>query len=474
MAGRNQKLQRPPLPELDVSAPCSMRRAGKWTALLLTAFFIGLGYLSYTLITQASFYMAKSGQTSYGIVYDRTGDVLFDGTQPLSNYEWGHFSDIGNLIGDTSGQMSNTVVARNISDLANYSFTYGTSGGISSLETTLLHRANRAVSNAYGAKNGTTIAYNWKTGEVLVCVSRPCVDIALGYNNLAEMPEGSLLCKAFYPTVPGSTQKVSTLLAAYEYAGVDTVNAIEFTCSGEWANANGDVIKCHQQSGHGTQTLAQAFANSCNPYFAQLVQSGRVPLSAIIGTYTHMGYAINGEKADSFSLNGITIRPASTKLTDKNQFETQWGALGQGQTLVSPYQLMLWQGAIANGTGSAVKPYLLKSKTSAEKKETSLASVSYTGQMFTPAAAKGVQDVMTQNAAEHYYVSLGNYRCGVKSGTAQVSDDGRQYENSLLVGFCLDESCPVAFCIQIEEREAWDVTTAQIAKVLLDSLAGAI
>ena len=57
---------------------------------------------------------------------------------------------------------------------------------------------------------------------------------------------------------------------------------------------------------------------------------------------------------------------------------------------------------------------------------------------------------------------------------AQVSDDGRQYENSLLVGYCLDESCPVAFCILIEERESWDITTAQIAKVLLDSLTGNI
>ena len=94
--------------------------------------------------------------------------------------------------------------------------------------------------------------------------------------------------------------------------------------------------------------------------------------------------------------------------------------------------------------------------------------------MFTPTAAKGVQAVMTKNAAEHYYVSLGNYTCGVKSGTAQVNDDGNEHENSLLVGYCLDESCPVAFCIVIEARESWDVTTAQIAKVLLDSLTGNI
>jgi len=473
MAAQQQPLrQRPPVPELDVSAPRSMRRAGKWTALLLTAFAAGLAYLGWRLISQSAFYMAKSGQATYGKVTDRTGDVLFDGSQPLSNYEWGHFADVGNLIGDTSGQMSNTIVSRNLSDLVNYSFTYGSSGEGAVLETTLLHSANIAVNNAYGAKNGTTIAYNWKTGETYVCVSRPCVDIAQGYANIAEMPEGSLLCKAFYPTVPGSTQKVSTLIAAYQYAGVDTVNNLQYDCPGYWTNPNGDVIKCHQEYGHGTQNLAAAFANSCNPYFAQLVQSGIVPLSEIITSYTKMGYAVNGEEAAPYNLNGIVIQPASTKLTDKDQFETEWGALGQGKTLVSPYQLMLWQGAVANGTGSAVLPYLLRSKTTADQKTTQLGAIKHTEQLFSPTAAKAVQDVMTQNATEHYYVSLGGYTCGVKSGTAQVSDDGRQYENSLLVGYCLDDRCPVAFCILIEERESWDITTAQIAKVLLDSLAG--
>ena len=87
-------------------------------------------------------------------------------------------------------------------------------------------------------------------------------------------------------------------------------------------------------------------------------------------------------------------------------------------------------------------------------------------------AAQGVQDVMVQNAANNYAWALSGYTCGVKSGTAQVNDGGNQYENSLLVGFCLDETCPVAFCIQIEARESWDITTGQIARTLLDALNG--
>ncbi|MBQ8921676.1 MAG: ABC transporter permease [Oscillospiraceae bacterium] len=447
-----------------------MRRAGKGTVLLLLAFILALVYLVYVLVTRSAFYMAKTGQTGYGRVVDRSGDVLFDGTKPMTDYEKGHFADVGNLIGDTTGQMSNTVVSKNIELLANYSFLYGKNSGTVTLKTTISHKATRACYNALGKKNGTVVAYNWKTGEMLVCMSKPCVDTALGYDNLDSMPAGSLLCKAFLPTVPGSTQKVSTLIAAYEQNGIDSVNATEFTCEGSWVNATDGKINCHNPKGHGTQKLNEAFANSCNPYFAQLVQSRLLPLSAIIETYTGMGYSVNGAKADSLLMDKLVIPPASTTLTDKDEFETQWGCLGQGKTLVSPYQLMLWQGAVANETGIAVQPYILASHTDIENRVTQLGSTQYTKRFFSQEAAKGVHAVMADNAEKHYYVSLGEYTCGVKSGTAQVQENGREYENSLLTGFCTDDDCPVAFCVMIEERVSTDLSSAQLAKVLLDAL----
>ena len=79
---------------------------------------------------------------------------------------------------------------------------------------------------------------------------------------------------------------------------------------------------------------------------------------------------------------------------------------------------------------------------------------------------------MTENAKLHYNPSLGRYTCGVKSGTAQVEQNGKAYENSLLTGFCLDDRCPVAFCVVIEERVSGELTTAQLTKTLLDALSG--
>ena len=467
-----QQQNKPKTMPIDIRAPRSTLRAGRAVTLLILCFLLGMGYLSYVLITESPMYMAKSGKTTYGVVYDRTGDVLFDGTKPLTDYPSGQFADVGNFIGDTSGQMTNTLVAKNLTALANYSFTSGIHG-TASLQTTLSHAANQAAYKALGSKNGTIIACNWKTGELLVCVSKPCVDIAKGYEDIASMPNGSLLCKAFYPMVPGSTQKVSTLIAAYETLGVKNVNDIEYSCEGSWLNANGQRIKCHRFEGHGHQTLAEAFANSCNPFFAQLVQSEQLPLTSIIEVYQRMGYSVNKSAAESYSLDGISIAPASTVLTDDTDFDTQWGCLGQGETLVSPYQLMLWQTAVANGTGTAILPYAVESCTSAEGKTVQVGKTTRTPQLFSVSAAKAVQEVMIANAENHYYVSLPDYNCGVKSGTAQVTDNGREYENSLLVGFCLDETCPVAFCILIEERTSKDISTAQVAKALLNALSAA-
>ncbi len=461
-------------PKLSVAAPTSVLRAGKMTWFLLLMFILALCYLTYTLVTESPYYMAMSGKAGYGIVYDRKGDVLFDGTRPLSEYPDGQFADVGNLIGDTSGQMTNTLVARNRMSLVNFSFMNGSAQSTASIETTLLHSANRKVFDALGKKDGTVIACNWKTGEILVCVSKPCVDIAEGYANIADMPKGSLLCKAFYPTVPGSTQKVSTLIAAYETCGVEEINALQFDCKGAWLNENGQRIKCHKSAGHGTQTTYEAFRNSCNPFFAQLVQSKDLPLSRVVKVFTRMGYGVNGEKADALSVNGITASAASLTLTDDGDFDTQWACLGQGDTLVSPLQLMLWQAAIANGTGMANLPYLIANTTSVKGEQTAGASAGKTEQMFSAETAVAVRTIMMANAEAQYSDHLGKYNCGAKSGTAQVNEDGKEYENSLLAGFCTDDDLPIAFCIVIEKRESGELTTAQLAGTLLKALDGVI
>lgn len=444
----------------------SLKRGSRLITFMIAVFIIGLIILIAKIQMEASFYISNSGSRNLGYVYDRNGDILFDDNAEEGQYADGYFKDLGNLIGDASGQMTNTLVARNLEKLSNYSFTSGISykGGKAAIYSTLSHDANEQVYSAFGSKDGCAIAYNYKTGEILVCVSRPSVDPLKGYEDL---PDGSLLCKAFYKTVPGSTQKVATLISATETMGIDALMEKSYSCSGVYTNNTGLDIVCHNSYGHGTQNIREAFANSCNPFFAQLVEDPDWSLSDIENCYKKMGYSVNGSEESEISIDGIISEKASTTLEDKNEFNTQWSCIGQGTSLVSPCQMMMWQSAIANETGKSTMPYLIDHVTNVNGRTVESASTSYSEQLFSSQTASDVKDIMLENGL-NYTGTIPGYTLGIKSGTAQVKDGAE--ENSLLTGFVDDENFPIAFAILIENRNSGDVTTDYIASVILDSL----
>ncbi len=448
----------------------SIRRVQKLITAMLLIFLAAFAFLIYRLQTEAGFYISNASKVSLGFVYDRNGDVLFDQNADAQIYGNDYFIDIGNLIGDDSRQMNNTLVAQNIGKLANFSFMLGEQeDGKAAIYCTLDHKVNRQVYHAFGKKDGCAIAYNYKTGEIYLCLSKPSVNILNHYEDIASLKEGSLLCKVFYPTVPGSTQKVSTTIAALESMGYDTLIGKRYDCDGAYTNQSGKEIKCHLSDGHGEQDIFKAFANSCNPFFAQLVEDSDFPLHDIEKTYQKMGYLVNGNgKQNYLDINGISAFTASTSLQDKTDFNTQWGCMGQGETLVSPLQLMVWQSAIANQTGTATYPYLISYITKVNGKLDFQAETSFSSQMFSEETAGHMREIMLQNGRENYSRLLPGTDVGIKSGTAQVKNGEK--ENSLLVGFVDDENFPVAFCIQIDDRVSGEVSTSDIAKVLLQNL----
>lgn len=450
----------------------SIRRGRKITIFILICFLAGLGILVFKVTTQSQFYMSHSNEQNLGKIYDRNENVIYDPNATAQKYGKDYFLDVGNLVGDDSGQMTNTLLDNNRKDLVNYSFLTGSiKDGKAAIYTSLFHDINKKVYAALGSKNGTVIAYNYKTGEIYVCFSKPSVNILEGYDNVDSLPSGSLLCKAFYGTIPGSTQKISTVAAALEYMGYDNLMQEEFTCSGTYTNKNGDVIKCHKSTGHGTENVVEAFENSCNAWFAQLVaDKENFPLSAIEKTYKQMGYSVNGSKKTKYSINGINCFKASTVLKDSDDFNTQWGAMGQGKTLVSPCQSMMWQSAIANKSGQMTMPYFIEYSTNVFGQVKNRAKIDYSSKIFTSKTASELYDIMTENGTNNYS-SIG-HSVGVKSGTAQV--DENDTENSLLSGFCTEKDLPVAFCICIEDRKSGEVSTSQIAKILLDSIAAKV
>lgn len=443
----------------------NLKRNSRVITMILSVFIIGMVVLILKIYKESSFYIVNSGKAYLGYVYDRKGDILFDQNATPEKYDINHFLDVGNIIGDASPNMSNTLVYANKEFLNNYSFLKGSvNNGKSAIYTTLNHDANKAVYNAFGYKNGTVIAYNYLTGEILVCVSKPSVNPMVGYENLEE---GSLLCKAFYKYVPGSTQKIATVIAALENLGVDKLYSKSYNCSGEYYNLNNQSIKCHKIDGHGVQNISQAFANSCNPFFAQLVADVDLPLDGIINSYTKMGYAVNKKESKKNKINGIIYNTASTNLKDKNDFDTQWGCIGQGDTEVSPCQLMIWQSAIANETGISTNPQLISYVTDVDGNKIEKFQTNYSELLFSSSTAIETKKIMLENGLNYTY-SIPGYSLGVKSGTAEIKD-GKE-TNSFLVGFNNDPNLPIAFCVVIENKLETDITTEYLTNILLSSL----
>ncbi|WP_044974362.1 penicillin-binding transpeptidase domain-containing protein [Ruminococcus sp. HUN007] len=444
----------------------SIRRNMRLITAMLTLFMAGMGALVFRIYSQSSFYMSNSDSVSLGKVYDRNGDVLFDQNADPETYGYGHFTDVANFIGNDSGQMTNTLVSENMQYLSNYSFSAGlrNENGSSSIVTTLDHAANQRVYDAFGDKNGTAIAYNYLTGEVLVCVSRPGLDPFGGYTGLEE---GSLLCKAFYKFTPGSTQKILTTAAACETMGADKLDSKRYRCDGAFTNRSGKEIICHFLSGHGEQNIHEAFANSCNPFYAQLVEDGDFVMNNVMKVFRDLGYSVNGSKAMTLEINGINVETASTVLNDKGDFSTEWGFIGQGETMISPCMLMMWQSAVATEKGFSVLPYVISSTTDVVGNRNDMKSPGHSKQFFSASTASYMREIMISNGSR-YSDSIPGYVLGLKSGTAQVKNGDE--ENSFLVGFNTDTEKPIAFCVLIENKDQWGITTDSIVSVLLDSL----
>ena len=193
-----------------------------------------------------------------------------------------------------------------------------------------------------------------------------------------------------------------------------------------------------------------------------------MPLERIKSQYTKLGYAINGDDIKYFDIDGIQCERASTTLTDTGDFITQWGCIGQGDTLVSPMQLMMWQSAIANGTGKMTMPHIISKVTDVNGSVRKTADTDFSKQLFSPSTATTVRQILTTNGANNYGWQVPGYALGIKSGTAQVKEGAE--ENALLVGFVDDDAHPIAFCVVLENKFSTPVSAEQILTTMLDNL----
>lgn len=281
------------------------------------------------------------------------------------------------------------------------------------------------MADKYGAENGATgIVMDVKTGGILGMVSYPTYDLNNAFTvqndqfkkDLTDTSDQLLKQwrnKALNDTYePGSTFKILTMSAAME-EGLINMNTT-YTCTGGIHVSDATI---HCTGTHGTQTLKEAAAHSCNPAFITFgLQLGNEKFYEYMNDFGLMsgtGIDLDGEAT------GVFASPESF-----TQLDLACYAFGQNFN-VTPIALIAAQAACVNG-GYLHTPYLVEQIVDSD------GSITYQHDN-TP-----VRQVVSEETSAHvrecleYVVSDGTgrngqvkgYRVGGKTGTADKGQTG--------------------------------------------------
>ena len=253
---------------------------------------------------------------------------------------------------------------------------------------------------------------------------------------LYEMWNNTIATQTFEP---GSTFKIITSAMAIEDGAIDP-NSTTFYCNGgKWVLDK--EIHCHDTSGHGTQTFAEAIVNSCNPAF--------IDIGSAVGTkrfkdyFQEFGY---GKVTGSDLLGEVS---SIYYQTTGAQFEdVELATYSFGQTFkVTPIQHLRAMSTIANG-GNLVFPHTVKSL------------VDGTGNVVKTFQYENARQVISADTCDIIMKSLINstknasvsgYNVVSKTGTSEKRDTEAEDYISSCVTFAPAEDPKIAILVLVDD-----------------------
>ena len=400
-----------------------------------------------------------------GVVTDRDGTLLLDSTDGRT------YSDDAatrtatmHLLGDRYGYIQAPLLGSFADDMIGFdkiNGLYGAEGTEANAALTLSAAAQTAAYQALGNYHGTVGVYNYKTGEILCAVTSPSYDP----DNMPDVDadtsgayDGVYVNRFFQAAyTPGSIFKIVTLAAAIET--VPDWESLTFTCEGKTIIGGQEII-C--EGVHGTITLKQALAHSCNVAFGEL--AGKV------GTKALMEYAEKLGLSESFECDGIPVKAGTVDLKDADAGDLAWAGIGQYTDQVNALTFMRAMGRIAGG-GTGAEPYLMAKITRGEKTVYEAKTEMSSRALKAETAAKMTEYLRNNVATIYGDGQFSGLNVCAKSGTAEHEGETA---DAMFAGFCVDENCPLAFVVFVENGGSGSAVAAPIAAKVLQVCAAAI
>ena len=275
----------------------------------------------------------------------------------------------------------------------------------------ILERELKVAYDENKALSVSGVLLDAQNGGVLAMANLPSFDL----NNIPRNDVAMLQAQTKNSAVvdvyePGSTFKLITLAAALN-EGLTNPDE-HFYCGGSTV-VDGEKIKCWKTVGHGSQTLTEAFKNSCNCVFVNLALR-----LGIDKYYEYLKYFGIGEKT------GVDIASESAGIVmPKEQVRNvDLARIGFGHAIaVTQLQLATVYAKIT--TGYNFTPHVL-STISSEDKTLYKNNNSKTKINLSSSTIQQINSLLSNNLnSDGEYTFIAGYDVGGKTGTAQKYDE---------------------------------------------------
>ncbi len=335
-------------------------------------------------------------------------------------------------------------------------------GGVALTLDNRIQHLVQTVGSAHLSR-GAVVVMDVANGNILAMASFPEFTAA----SLAEYldkPSSPLFNRATAAYNCGSVFKTVTAMAALEN-GVPLQQS--FPCLGV-LQVGENRIKCHHVLGHGTLSLSEGFAQSCNPYFIQLSQ-------LMGGTALHryaslLGFDSPVLLADNYQTDRATL-PSREEFGGSVLLANV--SIGQGDLLATPVHVAAMTVCVANG-GTYYRPNLfygtvdqLGTLTQAPAEPGSRVCSEATAATLREMMCGVVSDGTGKAAAAAVGTSAG------KTGTAQTgwkSESGDTMVHSWFTGFYPAEAPQYSITVLAEDSDTTGEATAPVFAELCDRL----
>lgn len=382
-----------------------------------------------------------SGGTPGGTILDRNGVVLYSSDEDGYSFaeDWSTRVSCYHLLGDPNGNVRTGALRQFRDRLAGYSFVEGATSG-KTISLSVDSPLNVTAYSALAGRNGAVMLMDYTTGEVLCMVSSPGDDPE---NPSSEPADGTYLNKCLSSSfTPGSVFKLVTLAAAID--NIPDLFERSLWCEGEMI-VDGALLTC--TGSHGSQTIEQALANSCNCAFGTLALE--------LGPELMAEYAEKLGMTASLQLDGMDVLPGSFTKGGAGSVGLAWSGVGQYEDLVCPYAMLRYVSAIANG-GSVYEPTLLGH-----------GSLDRETELLSAETAQRIAEMMNYNVQNAYgsWVFPG-LDVSAKTGTAEVGDGT---SHAWMTGFLNDPAHPYAFVVILEHAGGGLANAGPVANTVLQA-----